>query len=172
MLEYLYNNEYFPRRLSSGKDAHLEEDPSLPAPDADQDGEALLRHARVYTLADRLQLPALKTLAHSKINATEATAQGELSYARFVYRETNKGDMTIRRPVAAFWATRSHVLRHQAEEQFRTMCLEFPQFGFDVLSLVLDQKEKGKAPAAAPAERPAAYVVPSSTRKRARVSQG
>lgn len=24
------------------------------------------------------------------------------------------------------------------------MCLEYPQFGFDVLSLVLDQKEKGR----------------------------
>jgi len=44
--------------------------------------------------------------------------------------------------VAAFWATRSHVLRHEAEEEFRAMCIEFPQFGFDVLSLVLDQREK------------------------------
>lgn len=44
--------------------------------------------------------------------------------------------------MAAFWATRSHVLRHDAEEEFRAMCLEFPQFGFDVLSRVLDQKEK------------------------------
>lgn len=25
------------------------------------------------------------------------------------------------------------------------MCLEFPQFGFEVLSLVLDQKEKGRS---------------------------
>jgi len=35
-------------------------------------------------------------------------------------------------------------LRHEAEEEFRAMCLEYPQFGFDVLSLVLDQKEKGR----------------------------
>lgn len=34
------------------------------------------------------------------------------------------------------------MLRHEAEEEFRAMCLEFPQFGFDVLSKVLDQKEK------------------------------
>lgn len=36
------------------------------------------------------------------------------------------------------------MLRHEAEEEFRAMCLQYPQFGFDVLSLVLDQKEKGR----------------------------
>lgn len=59
-----------------------------------------------------------------------------------MYANTPSEDVTIRRPVAAFWATRSHVLRHEAEKEFRGMCLEFPQFGFDVLSLVLDQREK------------------------------
>jgi hypothetical protein len=34
------------------------------------------------------------------------------------------------------------VLRHEAEHEFKTMCLEFPEFGFGVLSLVLDQREK------------------------------
>lgn len=34
------------------------------------------------------------------------------------------------------------MLRHDAEEEFRAMCLEFPQFGFDVLSRVLDQRER------------------------------
>ena len=34
------------------------------------------------------------------------------------------------------------MLRHDAEEEFRAMCLEYPQFGFDVLSRVLDQREK------------------------------
>jgi len=33
-------------------------------------------------------------------------------------------------------------LRHEAEDEFKAMCLEYPQFGFDVLSLVLDQREK------------------------------
>ena len=42
--------------------------------------------------------------------------------------------MSIRAPVANFWATRSHTLRSEAEEEFRSMCLEFPQFGYDVLS--------------------------------------
>ncbi|OCL15272.1 hypothetical protein AOQ84DRAFT_279316, partial [Glonium stellatum] len=168
VLEYLYNGEYFPRRLSTSKDSALEPDPSLPSPDAT--GAALLRHARVYTLADKLGLPALKSLAHAKIHRTSSTARGEIAYARYVYKETSKEDVTIRRPVAAFWATRSHVLRHEAEDEFRAMCLEFPQFGFDVLSLVLDQRER-KGERAGHVE---LAVVPGSAggRKRARVSQG
>ncbi|KAF2455160.1 hypothetical protein BDY21DRAFT_387236 [Lineolata rhizophorae] len=140
-LEYLYMDEYFPRRAMDGKE--LERDPTIP--EADDSGCALLRHARVYTLADKFGMPQLKSLAHSKIHRTESTARGEIAYARYVYKEMSKEDITIRRPVAAFWATRSHVLRHQAEDDFRAMCLEFPQFGFDVLSLVLDQREKRSA---------------------------
>jgi hypothetical protein len=34
------------------------------------------------------------------------------------------------------------VLRHEAEQEFKRLCLEHPQFGFDVLSLVLDMQEK------------------------------
>jgi len=118
----------------------LEPDPSVP--EIDDTGEQLLKHARVYTLADKLGLPALKTLAHSKIHRISSTARGEIAYARYVYANTPQEDVTIRKPVAAFWATRSHVLRHEAEEEFRAMCLDFPKFGYDVLSLVLDQKEK------------------------------
>jgi hypothetical protein len=36
--------------------------------------------------------------------------------------------------VANFWATRSHTLRSEAEDEFKSLCLEFPQFGFDILS--------------------------------------
>ena len=59
-----------------------------------------------------------------------------------MYKETSPDDENIRKPVAAFWASRSYVLRHEAEQEFKRMCLEFPQFGFDVLSLVLDHQEK------------------------------
>ena len=143
VLEYLYNGEYFPKRVSpSSKDSQLETNPTIPVPD--NAGIALLKHARIYTLAEKLRLPALKSLAHSKIHRTNSVARGEIAYARYVYKETSRDDQQIRKPVAAFWATRSHVLRHEAEEEFRAMCLEFPQFGFDVLSLVLDQREKGK----------------------------
>jgi hypothetical protein len=45
------------------------------------------------------------------------------------------------------------------------MCLEFPQFGFDVLSLVLDQKEKR----AQDREVMGSPMVKGSARKRARV---
>ena len=47
------------------------------------------------------------------------------------------------------------------------MCLEFPQFGFDVLNLVLDQKERKVEPMVlSQSERG-----DRSARKRARVSQ-
>lgn len=169
-LEYLYNNEYFPRRLGDHKDSGLEEDPSYPSPD--DTGAALLKHARVYTLADKFGMPALKSLAHSKIHRTSSTAKGEIAYARYVYSSTSTDDTTIRRPVAAFWATRSHVLRHEAEQEFRAMCLEFPQFGFAVLSMVLDLKEKGERRAEGPSASIAHTPGERSGRKRARVSQG
>lgn len=136
VLEYLYKADYFPTLTGQTMDY----DPSVPHPD--NDGIALLRHARVYTLAQRFGLQELSQLAHKKIHLTQSTAKGEIAYARFVYRETSPDDGDIRRPVAAFWAQRSHVLRHDAEQEFKRMCLEFPQFGFDVLSLVLDAQEK------------------------------
>jgi BTB/POZ domain len=141
-LQYQYTGEYFPRRIPTNPDG-LETDPSVP--DVDETGAQLLKHARVYTLAQKLGMSALKTLAHSKIHRINSTAVGEIAYARYVYGNTPATDITIRKPVAAFWATRSHVLRHEAEDEFRQMCLEFPQFGFDVLSLVLDQREKRSA---------------------------
>lgn len=142
----------------------MEYDPTVPQPD--NEGIALLRHARVYTLAQRFGLPALSALAHKKIHLTQSTAKGEIAYARFVYKETSPDDESIRRPVAAFWATRSHVLRHEAEQEFKRMCLEFPQFGFDVLSLVLDAQEKRSQ------RQEAQSSGGGPGRKRQRVSQG
>ena len=110
----------------------LESDPSIPI--VDEDGEQLLRHARVYTLAEKFQVPALKNLSQSKIHCVNSTAKGEIAYARYVYGFTPKDDVTIREPVAHFWATRSHTLRAEAEEEFRSLCLEYPEFGYDVLS--------------------------------------
>ena len=138
-LQYQYTGEYFPRRLANQPDG-LEHDPSVPS--IDSTGDQLLKHAKVYTLAEKLGLPELQSLAHSKIHRINSTAIGEIAYARYVYSHSNVDDQTIRKPVAAFWATRSHVLRHEAEAEFRSMCLEYPQFGFDVLSLVLDAREK------------------------------
>lgn len=138
-LQYQYTGEYFPRRLANQPDG-LETDPSVPS--IDSTGDQLLKHAKVYTLAEKLGLPKLQSLAHSKIHRINSTAIGEIAYARYVYSHSAVEDTTIRKPVAAFWATRSHVLRHEAEAEFKAMCLEYPQFGFDVLSLVLDAREK------------------------------
>ncbi|KAL1302071.1 hypothetical protein AAFC00_002511 [Neodothiora populina] len=159
-LEYIYKGDYFPTILASTQT--LEDDPTVPSPD--DSGLALLRHARVYTLAQRFGLPQLASLAHKKIHLTASTACGEIAYARYVYANTQPTDESIRKPVAAFWATRSHVLRHEAEREFRTMCLEFPQFGFDVLSLVLDAQEKRSV-------RAGESSVGGNSRKRPRASQ-
>ncbi|KAF2125107.1 hypothetical protein P153DRAFT_370430 [Dothidotthia symphoricarpi CBS 119687] len=169
VIEYLYTSEYFPKKTSAARDAPLEKDPRQPT--TDDNGLGLLVHARVYTLAERLQLPELKSLAHSKIHRTASTAKGELAYARYVYKESNPEDATIRKPVAAFWATRSYSLRHDAEPEFRSMCLEFPRFAYDVLQLVLDQQEKSRRGGDEHPTRSGPSVVPGSTRKRARVSQ-
>jgi hypothetical protein len=75
-----------------------------------------------------------KNLASSKIHCVNSTAKGEIAYARYIYEFTSKEDQAIRAPVANFWATRSHTLRAEAEDEFRSLCLEFPQFGYDVLS--------------------------------------
>ncbi|KAL8891261.1 MAG: hypothetical protein Q9205_002412 [Flavoplaca limonia] len=136
-LEYLYTGEYFPHKLPSG---NLQVDPSQPK--LDESGAQLLKHAKVYTLAEKLAMPALKSLSHSKIHLINSTAPAELNYARYVYSHTTRDDHTIRKPVASFWGQRSHVLRHQTEGTFRQMCMDFPEFAFDVLSFVLDAEEK------------------------------
>ncbi|KAI1375819.1 hypothetical protein F4677DRAFT_420808 [Hypoxylon crocopeplum] len=137
-LEFLYTGDYFPKKLPSQRS--LESDPSIPT--VDETGEQLLKHARVYTLAEKFGVDKLKSLASSKIHCVNSTAKGEIAYARYIYQYTHKDDTTVRAPVANFWATRSHTLRAEAEEEFRTLCLEFPQFGYDVLTRVLDEKLK------------------------------
>ena len=99
LLQYQYTGEYFPRRLPNVPNG-LEPDPSLPS--VDDTGAQLLKHARVYTLAEKLGLPELKTLAHSKIHRINSTAVGEIAYAHYVYANTPVDDVTIRKPVAAF----------------------------------------------------------------------
>ncbi|KAI0128769.1 hypothetical protein BJ170DRAFT_345234 [Xylariales sp. AK1849] len=137
-LEFLYTGDYFPRKLPGQR--ALETDSSIPS--VDESGEQLLKHARVYTLAEKFGVTKLKGLATSKIHCVHSTAKGEIAYARYVYAFTGKKDASIRAPVANFWATRSHTLRAEAEEEFRALCLEFPQFGYDVLTRVLDEKLK------------------------------
>ncbi len=129
-LEYLYTGDYFPRKVQGQRSLKL--DPSLPS--VDETGEQLLKHARVYTLAEKFGIDRLKSLASSKIHCVNSTAKGEITYARYVYQYTRNDDTTVRAPIANFWATRSHTLRAEAEDEFRALCLEFPQFGYDVLS--------------------------------------
>ncbi|KAL9578359.1 MAG: hypothetical protein Q9212_005769 [Teloschistes hypoglaucus] len=136
-LEYLYTGEYFPHKLPSGT---LEPDPE--APRIDDSGAQLLKHAKVYTLVEKLGMPTLKSLSHSKIHLVTSTAIAELAYARYVYSHTSPSDFTIRKPVASFWGQRSHVLRHETEGSFRDMCLQFPAFSYDLLTFVLDQQQR------------------------------
>ncbi|KAJ5218303.1 uncharacterized protein N7498_000402 [Penicillium cinerascens] len=116
----------------------------IPSEGIDSSGKQLLQHAHVYTLAEKLGLPALKNLAHTKIHLIKGTPSGELAYARYVYTHTSKNDTAIRKPIASFWATRGHVLRHELKEEWKKLCFEMPDFMFDVLTIVLDRKEKEK----------------------------
>ncbi|RYO87737.1 hypothetical protein DL766_004993 [Monosporascus sp. MC13-8B] len=159
-LEFLYTGDYFPKKLPGQRT--LEPDPSLP--EVDETGEQLLKHARVYTLAEKFGVDKLKNLASSKIHCVNSTAKGEITYARYVYQYTRADDTTVRAPVANFWATRSHTLRAEAEEEFRGLCLEFPQFGYDVLTRVLDEKLKRE-------RNDKMHPTPGSARKRPRHSQ-
>ncbi|KAJ5605902.1 hypothetical protein N7510_008683 [Penicillium lagena] len=113
-----------------------------PGAGADESENHLLRHAWVYTLAAKLGLPALKNLAHSKIHRVNSTPRGELLYARYVYTTTPAVDVMLRKPIARFWASRSPIRRHEVEDDFKKLCIEVPEFGFDVLTLVLDKTEK------------------------------
>lgn len=131
-LGFLYTGDYFPKKVP-GQRTLLEKDPSIP--DVDMTGEQLLRHAKVYTLAEKFGLTTLKNLASSKILCVNSNAKGEIAYARYVYAYTKSNDTSIRVPVANFWATRSHTLRSEADEEFCALCLEYPQFGYDMLSL-------------------------------------
>ncbi|ROT36161.1 hypothetical protein SODALDRAFT_394035 [Sodiomyces alkalinus F11] len=160
-LEYLYTGEYFPRKLSGQR--VLEEDPSMPS--VDDTGDQLLKHARVYTLADKYGVSGLKLLSSSKIHCVNSTAKGEIAYARYVYQYTSPDDTTVRAPIASFWAARSHTLRAEAEDEFKSLCLEFPQFGYDVLTRVLDEKLKRER-----TEKMHPAAGPASGRKRARHS--
>ncbi len=126
----MYTGDYFPRKIPGQRS--LESDPSIPT--VDENGEQLLKHARVYTLAEKFQIPLLKHLSQSKIHCVNSTAKGEIAYARYVYSCTPKDDTAIRGPVAHFWAARSHTLRSEAEDEFRSLCLEYPEFGYDVLT--------------------------------------
>ncbi|KAJ5730197.1 uncharacterized protein N7483_004705 [Penicillium malachiteum] len=130
-LEYQYTKNY---------SVQIESDESSDG--TDESGELLLRHARVYTLAEKLGMPKLKEEAHNKIHSVNSTPIGELTYARYVYTHTNTADVNIRRPVAYYWATQGHIIRHDLKDEFRLLCNEVPEFSYDVLSLMMDRKEK------------------------------
>ncbi|KGO65016.1 hypothetical protein PITC_042350 [Penicillium italicum] len=108
----------------------------------DKSSDELLRHARIYTLAEKLGLPTLQRIAHGKIHKVQSSPGAELSYARYVYTHTPATDTTIRRPVATYWANQSHVLRQEVGNDFKKLCIEVPEFSFDVLTIILDRKLK------------------------------
>ncbi|KAJ5207188.1 hypothetical protein N7491_002181 [Penicillium cf. griseofulvum] len=108
----------------------------------DKSGDELLRHARIYTLAEKLDLPALQRIAHGKIHKVKSSPKAELSYARYVYTHTPTIDATIRKPVATYWANHSHLLRQEVGDDFKKLCIEVPEFSFDVLTIILDRKLK------------------------------
>lgn len=133
-LQFQYTRDY------ASKPSESSNQPKQDAEEVDDSGEQLLKHARVYTLAEKLGIPALKILAHNKIHRVNSSPRGELEYARYVYTHTTTEDGTLRKPVASFWSKPPQ--RHGVEEEFKKLCLEAPEFCYDVLALVLETKEK------------------------------
>lgn len=41
-----------------------------------------------------------------------------------------------------YWSDQGHVLRHDLTEEFKLLCLEVPEFAYDVLNLSFDKQEK------------------------------
>ncbi|KAJ5638431.1 hypothetical protein N7528_000821 [Penicillium herquei] len=134
-LEYQYTHNY---------SIQLKSNDSLDS--TDESGKLLLYHAEVYTLAKKLGLTKLEILAHKKIHSLGSTPMGEVRYARYIYTHTNADDVAIRRPIASYWATQGHILRRDLEDELRLLCIEIPEFTYDVISLMFDRKEKGKSP--------------------------
>ena len=60
-LQWLYVGEYFPRKINDAQGAGLESDPDLLG--AEDNGEQLLKHARVYTLAEKIGVMVRTTYA-------------------------------------------------------------------------------------------------------------
>jgi hypothetical protein len=44
--------------------------------------------------------------------------------------------------VATYWANQSHLLRQEVGDDFKKLCIEVPEFSFDVLTIILDRKLK------------------------------
>ncbi|KAI5305935.1 GPI transamidase component [Ascosphaera pollenicola] len=121
-LQYQYKGEYivYPSE-TDGDDAE------------EYSGEELLRHARVFFLASKFGHDELKRLARHKIHRVESTPRGEIAYARYVYGNKSPAAAELRRPVANFWAS-NEALRDEVREEFKAVCLDFPEFSYDILS--------------------------------------
>ncbi|RSL94510.1 hypothetical protein CEP52_012584 [Fusarium oligoseptatum] len=67
-LEFLYTGEYFPRKLPGQR--VLESDPSIPS--VDNSGDQLLKHARIYTLAEKFGVSGLGRQAQERAQRQDA----------------------------------------------------------------------------------------------------
>lgn len=85
----------------------------------------------------------LKRPASSKIHGVNSTARGEIACIRYMHAYTSKDDTKVRALIDSFWATRSHTLRSEVEDEFKQLCLEYPQFGYDALSKYLPGRLSG-----------------------------
>ena len=58
-----------------------------------------------------------------------------------MYANIPAEDVKVRRSIVKIWANHGDSVRHRAEQEFKKMCLDHPAFAYDVLEMVLDQKE-------------------------------
>ncbi|KAI5294943.1 hypothetical protein KEM52_002791 [Ascosphaera acerosa] len=122
-LQYQYRGEYVVQSATSSSSSD-----ATPSP-----GEDLLCHARVFFLASKLGHAELKRLARHKIHRVGSTPQGEIAYARYVYGSDSPDAADLRRPIANYWAN-DDAAREAVPDEFKAVCLEFPEFSYDILS--------------------------------------
>jgi hypothetical protein len=98
----------------------------------------------------------------------DTNPRDEIVYARYVYGNSSKDDYEIRNPIARHWARHSHTMRHEVgDNDFKSLCLEFPEFAFDVLTVMLDKTEKSQAFSSAPvSKRPSTLGLEGSSTPR------
>ena len=80
VLEYLYTREYYLQKIVGHW--RLAHNPTLPK--VDETGKQLLKHTRIYILADKLGMGILKMFAHSKIHCVNPNTKGEIAYTRYM----------------------------------------------------------------------------------------
>lgn len=101
----------------------------------------LLMHAKVYVMAEKYDVPALKALSKEKYEAAASTAWDDIIFTeslKLIYEETPDSD-TLFRDVAAK-AAAAHLAKLVDRVEFEELCKINGEIGFDILNASLSSR--------------------------------